>query len=87
MVITDLDGSQSTITDNDSVEYSYDSNVNVYEFGNLILADIFPALGWFINRITDDLNSSTSVSDLSGSSSTITDQSGSEATIVDITGS
>ena len=71
--VTDLTGNQNTADDNKSVQIGDDSNVNVFEFGNLILADILPTILWLINYIADQSGSSVSASDESGSSVTESD--------------
>lgn len=67
--VTDLSGNQNTETDNNnSVAIPEDSNVNVFEFGNLILADILPTILWLINYIADLGGSLLSATDGAGSS-------------------
>lgn len=66
--VTDLTGSQNTAEDNKSVQIAQDSNVNVFEFGNLILADILPTLIWLINYIADLGGTAVSADDSAGSS-------------------
>jgi hypothetical protein len=61
--VSDLTGSEVTTTENTSVQVGDDSNVNVFEFGNLILADIFPTLVWLINYIADLGGTAVSASD------------------------
>ena len=65
--ITDLYGNKIAEVDLVSlevVEESEDSNINVYEFGNLILADLLPTVVWLINFVSDLDGSSVSVDDL-----------------------
>jgi hypothetical protein len=64
--VTDLTGSEVSIIDNTSVVIQEDSNINVYEFGNLILADLLP-FSLPLNYTTDETGSSVSVVDISGS--------------------
>jgi len=82
--IVDFSESSKNIQDNNSVELPEDSNINVFEFGNLILADLFPALNWFVNQIQDSFGGVVSVGDFSGNLSTISDTSGTVVSIVDI---
>jgi hypothetical protein len=65
--VTDLTGSSISEQDLTSVQIYEDSNINVYEFGNLILADILPTLSWLKNYIDDGMGSSVSLIDISGS--------------------
>ena len=66
--VTDLTGSQNTADDNKSVQIADDSNINVFEFGNLILADILPTILWLINYIADLEGTALSASDSAGNS-------------------
>jgi hypothetical protein len=84
--VTDLTGSSVSVVDSTSVVISEDSNVNVFEFGNLILADILPTL-WFVNYTSDLKGNSSSVVDQHGSSGSVTNSSGSLCSVVDISGS
>lgn len=72
--VTDLTGNQNTTDDNKSVQIGEDSNINVFEFGNLILADILPTILWLINYISDMGGSSVSASDNAGSSISESDE-------------
>jgi hypothetical protein len=67
--VTDLTGNEVTTSENTSVQVGDDSNVNVYEFGNLILADILPTIIWLINYIADLSGSAVSETDKSGDNS------------------
>jgi hypothetical protein len=73
--VTDLTGSDSTITDKSSIQLGDDSNINVFEFGNLILADILPSILWLINYIADLDGSTVTVGDDLGTSITEGDSS------------
>lgn len=73
--VTDNTGSEVSVSNSTSIQIGEDSNVNVFEFGNLILADILPTILWLINY----------VSDLGGSSVTETDSLGSSVTESDST--
>lgn len=64
--ITDLNGNKITEVDLTSVGIPEDSNVNVFEFGNLILADILPTIIWLINYISDLEGSELSIDDSAG---------------------
>jgi hypothetical protein len=95
--ITDLTGSDITASENTSVQVGEDSNVNVFEFGNLILADVFPTLVWLLNfvsdmfgelvTVTDSNGNSIDVSDLSDSQLSALDESGISLSVADNTGS
>lgn len=84
--ITDISGSSVTITDLGSV-LSNDSNINVFEFGCLLLADTFPVIISTASTTTDSAGSSVSESDIAGSSGTVSDIVGSSSSVVDISGS
>jgi len=85
--VTDFDGSQNSVSDDISVQFTEDSNINVFEFGNLILADILPSVRWIINQINDFTGNSVSETDYSGSSVLVEDKSGSSSSVVDFSGS
>ena len=85
--VIDLTGSSISEQDLTSVQIYADSNINVYEFGNLILADILPTLSWLKNYIDDGRGSSVSIGDSSGSSISLSDSSGSSVSLIDISGS
>ena len=85
--VTDLTDSSISEQDLTSVRIYADSNINVYEFGNLILADILPTLSWLKNYIDDGRGSSVSIGDSSGSSISLSDSSGSSVSLIDISGS
>jgi hypothetical protein len=61
--VTDLAGSEITQTDENSVQVGEDSNINVFEFGNLILADLFPSIIAWINYLADLSGIALSLSD------------------------
>lgn len=84
--VTDLTGNQNTTDDNKSVQISEDSNINVFEFGNLILADILPTILWLINYISDLGGNSISTSDESGSSVSENDVSSNNSSTYDFAG-
>lgn len=71
--VTDLSGSDNSINDNTSARVGADSNVNVFEFGNLILADILPTILWLINMLVDLDGTSVSGADCAGSTLTEVD--------------
>jgi hypothetical protein len=82
--VTDLSGNQNTETDNNNaVSIPEDSNVNVFEFGNLILADILPTILWLINYISDMGGSLLSATDNSGSSVSDEDKTQSNSVLYD----
>ena len=85
--VTDLTGSSMSEQDLTSVQIYEDSNINVYEFGNLILADILPTLSWLKNFMSDSNGSSVSIGDSGGSSISLSDSSGSSVSLIDISGS
>jgi hypothetical protein len=85
--VTDQTGSLIEEAENTSVQVGDDSNINVYEFGNLILADILPTLLWLIKYISDLSGNLVSVSDIEKTSNSITDSTGTSMSIVDIVGS
>jgi len=72
--VTDLNGNQNSVSDNKTTDLPSDSNVNVFEFGNLILADIFPSLSWLINQISDAKGNELTAVDSSGNELTVTDE-------------
>jgi hypothetical protein len=91
----DLTGNQTLIKDTSSYGPGEDSNVNVYEFGNLILADLLPILIYFIGMVSDMSGSASSATDISESTIsetditedvlTVTDRSGSSSSMTDDT--
>ena len=85
--VTDLTGSSISEQALTSVQIYEDSNIHVYEFGNLILADILPTLSWLKNYINDGSGSSVSIGDSGGSSISPLDSSGSSVSLIDISGS
>lgn len=62
--VTDITGSSVTQVDLTSVQVGKDSNINVYEFGNVLLAGILPTIS---SSMTDQAGSSNSLVDISGS--------------------
>lgn len=85
--VTDITGSSITQVDLTSVQVGKDSNINVYEFGNVLLAGILPTISSWLKNISDFSGSSLSLSDQSGASLSMTDQAGSSNSLVDISGS
>ena len=85
--VTDLTGSSVSQADLTSVQVGKDSNINVYEFGNLLLAGILPTISSWLKNIADLTGSSLSASDKAGTSASMTDQAGSSSSLVDISGS
>jgi hypothetical protein len=81
--ITDLTGNVITQVDLTSVNIGEDSNINVFEFGNLILADILPTLLWFVGFLSDDLGSLVSEVDDYGSTLIEEDLYGSSVSLID----
>lgn len=87
--ITDLTKNQSELGD---ITFSVDSgggndsNINVYEFGNLILADILPTIIWLVSIVSDIKGCSISIDDLVGISVTQEDSDGTLMTISDRSG-
>ena len=81
--VTDLTRSSVSEQDLTSVQIYDDSNINVYEFGNLILADILPTLLWFVGFLSDDLGSLVSEVDDYGSTLTEEDLYGSSISLID----
>jgi hypothetical protein len=63
-----------------------DSNINVYEFGNLILADIFPTLVWLLNFVSDILGDLITVTDSNGNAVDASDLSDSQIDMLDTGG-
>lgn len=84
--VTDLTKNTVSAVDNSSTQIPEDSNVNVYEFGNLILADILPTLASILNLVADYFGDLISATDVSGASISEEDSSGSSATIADLSG-
>ena len=85
--VTDLTGSSVTQVDETSVVVGEDSNINVCEFGNLLLAGILPTISSWLKNIADLTGSSLSASDKAGTSAPMTGQAGSSSSLVDISGS
>jgi len=85
--VTDLTGSEVTQVDETSTVVGEDSNINVYEFGNVLLAGILPTVSSWLKNIADSLGSSGTISDSAGSTTTLTDESGSSSSVVDMSGS
>jgi len=89
MDITDYTGNQEDLEDIGALETSganTDSNINVYEFGNLILADLLPMIVQLINLVSDLRGNSVDATDLTGESLTITDSDGQLLAIIDGSG-
>jgi hypothetical protein len=70
--VTDLTGNENSQTDETSVQVGDDSNVNVYEFGNILLAGILPTLSSWLKDITDKIGNQLSATDKDGRTSWIT---------------
>jgi len=88
--ITDLYGNKITEVDLGSIlteQEDNDSNINVYEFGNLILADILPHIIWLVNSISDLYGDSVSATDLSEASVSATDIQEATVSVSDKSGS
>lgn len=89
--ITDLNGNEISwedITSADMGGENYkDSNINVYTFGNLILADILPTVLVVVSVIADYAGSLLSATDTTEDSSTITDETISVSSLEDFFGS
>lgn len=64
--VTDLTGSEVAQRDETSVQVGEDSNVNVYEFGNILLAGILPTVSSWVKSITDKIGSQLSGTDKYG---------------------
>jgi len=73
--VTDFDGSQNSVVDYNSVGIPEDSNVNVFEFGNLILADVLPSILWAITYVYDFSGSLSTAVDYDGNLLSVTDSS------------
>ena len=84
--VTDLTKNSVSATDNSSTQIPEDSNINVYEFGNLILADLLPTLTGLITLVADYFGDLISATDITGASISEEDTSGSSATIADLSG-
>ena len=81
--VTDLTGNQDSLTDETSVSNGTDSNINVYEFGNLLLAGLLSAIsGWGLGA-TEVISGSVSESDVAGGSVTESDKTLSNAETYD----
>lgn len=81
--ITDLTGNEVTQSDETSVQVGEDSNVNVFEFGNILLAGILPTLSSLLKSIADGIGSQLSATDESGSENTETDKTISNSEVYD----
>jgi hypothetical protein len=64
--ITDLTGSEVSQVDETSVQVGEDSNVNVFEFGNILLAGILPTLSSLLKSISDGIGNQLSATDKDG---------------------
>ena len=85
--VTDLYGTENSVGDYASVELPDDSNVNVFEFGNMILADILPSLLWVKDIVIDGIGTSNTATNSYGSIISMVDEVGSQSSIVDMSGS
>jgi len=70
--VTDLTGNQNTADDNKSVQVGEDSNINVFEFGNILLAGILPTITSLLKNIFDSFGSEVNETDSAGRTSWIT---------------
>lgn len=84
--VTDLTKNSVTAADNSSTQIPEDSNLNVYEFGNLILADILPTLASILNLVADYFGDLVSATDISGDSLSEEDTTGTSLTTTDFAG-
>ena len=89
MTITDLYGNTIAEVDSSMMEasmYSDDSNINVFEFANVLLAGLLPTFVWIASTLTDLTGDVISASDVPGSSITESDSTGVSLTADDILG-
>ena len=89
MTVTDLYG--NTIAEVDSsmlvgTEFSDDSNINVFEFANVLLAGLLPTFVWIASTLTDLTGDVVLATDTTGSSLTESDSAGISLTADDILG-
>jgi hypothetical protein len=71
--VTDLTSNSISQVDTTTLSQARDSNVNVYEFGNLILADILPTLILMVSTVSDYLGNLLSATDITESSVSVED--------------
>ena len=89
MIVTDLYGNTIAEVDDSMLvgtEFSEDSNINVFEFANVLLAGLLPTLIWIASTLTDLSGDVVSASDVPGSSITESDSAGVSLTANDILG-
>lgn len=70
--VTDLTGSSVSQADLTSVQVGKDSNINVYEFGNLLLAGILPRVSSWLKNLSDRRGAQLSATDRAGRVSFVT---------------
>jgi len=70
--VTDLTGSSVSQADLTSVQVGKDSNINVYEFGNLLLAGILPRVSSWLKNLSDRIGAQLSATDRAGKTSFVT---------------
>lgn len=88
-VVTDLYGNKITEVDSSMLtgsEFSDDSNINVFEFANVLLAGILPTLIWIVSTVADLTGDTASTTDTAGSSLSSSDTTGVGLTASDIAG-
>ena len=85
--VTDLTGSQITTTDNLVSQDTEGTNLNRFNFGELILNDIILTAKWLSAYVSGQDGSSLTISDDTGSNMTITDNTSASISVIDISGS
>jgi hypothetical protein len=78
MTITDLHGNKIAEVDSamlEASEYSDDSNINVFEFANVLLAGLLPTFVWVVSALSDLSGDEVSVTDVSLNNSETYDSS------------
>ena len=85
--IIDLTQSSVITVDTSLPAVPKDSNINVYEFGNLILADLLPIVISMLGVVSDLTGLVSSISDISEASVSATDTTEAVQTITDSAGS
>jgi len=88
-VVTDLYGNKIAEVDSSMLsgsEFPDDSNINVFEFANVLLAGILPILVWIVSTIADLSGDIVSATDTTGSFLTESDSAGVSLTANDIAG-
>ena len=85
--IIDLTQSSVIAVDTSLPAVPKDSNINVYEFGNLILADLLPIVISMLGVVSDLTGLVSSISDISEASVSATDTTEAVQTITDSAGS